>query len=133
MTAEYAELWECVTGTEWTQDTPVLNALEREKAQVRIDVSVAQLLDVSEEELRMIYRTQFPVMRKYDLVDKFDKNGRLVPKEVLKLCENEGTAEEILTWAHPQSGREYNFQPTFESFDREAEISKAYAELPDKV
>lgn len=133
LTAEYAELWERVTGAEWTPDTPVLNALERQKAQVRIDVSVAQLLDVSEEELRMIYRTQFPVMRKYDLVDKFDKTGRLVPKEVLKLCENEGTAEEILTWAHPQSGREYNFQPTFESFDREAEISKAYAELRDKA
>ena len=133
LTVEYAELWERITGTEWTPDTPILNALQRQKAQVRIDVSVAKMLHISEEELRMIYRTQFPVMRKYDLVDKFDKNGRLVPKEVLKLCENEGTAEEILTWTHPQSGREYNFQPTFESFDREAEISKAYAELPDKV
>ena len=133
LTVEYAELWERITGTEWTPDTPILNALQRQKAQVRIDVSVAKMLHISEEELRMIYRTQFPVMRKYDLVDKFDKNGRLVPKEVLKLIENEGTEEESLTWAHSQSGREYNFQPPFESFDREAEIGKVYAELLDKI
>ena len=133
LTVEYAELWERITGTEWTPDTPILNALQRQKAQVRIDVSVAKMLHISEEELRMIYRTQFPVMRKYDLVDKFDKNGRLVPKEVLKLIENEGTEQESRTWAHPQSGREYNFQPPFESFDREAEIGKVYAELLDKI
>src|SRR5699024_12477623 len=107
--------------------------IERQKTQVKMDDSIAALFGISAQELRMIYRTQFPVLRKYDLVDKFDKNGRLVPKEVLKLIKNEGTEEESLTWEHPQSGREYNFQPPFESFDREAEIGKVYAELLDKI
>ena len=133
LTPEYKDLWEHITGSKWKPSIPIYNALQRQRAQVRIDVSVALLLNASEDDLRVIYRTQFPVMRKYDLEDKFDKNGRLVPKKVLKLCENEGTEKESLTWAHPQSGREYNFQPPFESFDREAEIGKVYAELLDKI
>ena len=131
LTSEYSELWKRVTGTDWTPDTPILNALQRQKAQVRIDVSVAKMLDVSEEELRMIYRTQFPVMRKYDLVDKFDKNGRLVPKEIAKLNEDDFLQEEKPVWVHPQSRREYSLYRPFESFDREAEIKNAYAELPE--
>lgn len=129
LTVEYAELWERITGTEWTPDTPILNALQRQKAQVRIDVSVANMLHISEEELRMIYRTQFPVLRKYDLVDKFDRNGRLVPKDVLKSGENNLAEDERPTWVHPQSGREYILEPPFKSFDRESEIGCAYARL----
>lgn len=108
----YQELWEWVTGGEWTPDTPILNGLQRQKAQVRIDVSVAKMLNVSEEKLRMIYRTQFPVMRKYDLVDKFDKNGRLVPKEVLKLSENGGAKDESLTWGASTVWKRIQFPTT---------------------
>lgn len=129
VTSEYAPLWEEITEEVWNEMVPITNPLERQKTQVKMDVSIAALFGISAQELRMIYRTQFPVMRKYDLVDKFDKNGRLVPKEVLKLCENEGTEKESLSWPHPQSGREFTFQPPFESFDREAEIGKVYAEL----
>lgn len=129
LTPAYAELWGRITGSEWTPNTPIRNAVQRQQAQVRIDVSVAQMLNISEGELRMIYRTQFPVMRKYDLVDKYDKNGRIVPKEILKVSEKGGAESEYLTWVDPQSGKEYTFQPPFELFDREAEISKAYAEL----
>ena len=129
LTVEYAELWERITGTEWTPDTPILNALQRQKAQVRIDVSVANMLHFSEEELCMIYRTQFPVLRKYDLVDKFDRNGKLVPKDVLKSGENNLSEGERPTWVHPQSGREYIFEPPFNSFVRESEIGCAYARL----
>ena len=131
LTPAYGELWEHITGSKWTRDTPILNALQRQQAQVRIDVAVAKMLDVSEEELRMIYRTQFPVMRKYDLIDTFDKHGRLVPKEILELSRNDPTEKQMLTWIHPQSSREYSFQPPFEAFNREAEISKTYAEFSE--
>ena len=30
----------------------------------------------------MIYRMQFPVVRRYDQEDRFDANGRKVPKEM---------------------------------------------------
>lgn len=31
LTVEYAELWERITGTEWMPDTPILNALQRQR------------------------------------------------------------------------------------------------------
>ncbi|MGO3077212.1 Eco57I restriction-modification methylase domain-containing protein [Corynebacterium casei] len=129
LTPAYGDLWEDITGSEWTPDTPILNPRERQQAQVWIDVSVAKMLGISEDELLLIYRTQFPVMRKYDLVDKFDRNGRRVPKQVLQLGESNLTQDENPTWVHPQSGKKYTFQPPFEPFDREAEISKTYAVL----
>src|SRR5699024_8832288 len=132
LTQEYKDLWEHITGSEWTPKTPISNELQRLQAQVRIDVAVAKMLDVSRDELCMIYRTQFPVMRKYDLVHKFDKNGRRVPKEILHLSENDLVQKEDAVWTHSQSGSEYRFQPPFRSFDREAEISKIYAEFSGK-
>ena len=51
---------------------------------MEIDAIVALSLGVTADELCMIYRTQFPVMRRYDEEDRFDANGRKVPKEIVK-------------------------------------------------
>ena len=97
---------------------------------------VALSLGVTADELCMIYRTQFPVMRKYDQQNLFDANGRLVPKEIVKAEKkaasgSKGKAESLLeaerTWTHPQSGVEYIFEYPFKPMDREAELRKAYA------
>ena len=97
---------------------------------------MALSLGVTADELCMIYRTQFPVMRKYDQQNLFDANGRLVPKEIVKAEEkaasgSKGTpgslSEAERTWTHPQSGVEYVFEYPFKPMDREAELRKAYA------
>lgn len=131
LTEAYAPLWEEITGEKWTWDTPIRNAEARRAAQNEIDAIVALSLGVTADELCMIYRTQFPVMRKYDQEDLFDANGRKVPKEVAKLHKKvkgeEVLSEDDRTWVHPQSQVSYNFEYPFRNLDREADLRAAYA------
>lgn len=91
---------------------------------------VALSLGVTLDELLMIYRTQFPVMRRYDQEDLYDANGRKVPKDVLKLekklKDGQQLSEADRTWTHPQSGVEYVFEYPFAPLDREADLAAAY-------
>ena len=132
-TSTYAPLWEDVTGEEWTSATPIRNAFERQLAQVEIDVLVALSLGVTAKELCMIYRTQFPVMRRYDLENRFDARGRFIPRHIVKADAVPGASgnldPETRTWAHPQSGIEYTFQYPFSPIDREGEFIRAFRKL----
>ncbi|MGP5589981.1 Eco57I restriction-modification methylase domain-containing protein [Corynebacterium variabile] len=131
LTEAYAPLWEEITGEPWTMDTPLRIAAERRQAQNEIDAIVALSLGVTADELCMIYRTQFPVMRRYDQEDYFDANGRKVPKEISKLHAKRGGEETLTlqerTWVHPQSQAVYHFQYPFRILDREADLRAAYA------
>ena len=131
LTEAYAPLWEEVVGEPWDVDTPLRKDEERRAAQVEIDAIVALSLGVTADELCMIYRTQFPVMRRYDQEDRFDANGRKVPKDVLKLQAKlrEGAELSVAdrTWVHPQSGVEYVYEYPFRQLDREADMREAYA------
>ncbi|KAA0919254.1 class I SAM-dependent DNA methyltransferase [Dietzia sp. ANT_WB102] len=130
LTMAYGPLWNEVTGTEWTSDVPLRKAEERRQAQVEIDALVALSLGVTAEELCMIYRTQFPVMRKYDSQDLFDTNGRKVADDVAKLERKLKPGQELSlddrTWTHPQSGATYVFEYPFRILDREADMRAAY-------
>ncbi|WKD60149.1 hypothetical protein CCICO_00430 [Corynebacterium ciconiae DSM 44920] len=130
LTRAYAPLWEQITGEEWTSNTPLRNAKQRWHAQNEIDAIVALSLGVSADELCMIYRTQFPVMRRYDEQDLFDAHGRKVPKEIVKLHEKLAFGAELSaaerTWTHPQSEVSYTFEYPFASLDREADLRAAY-------
>lgn len=133
LTEAYAPLWEEITGEPWTMDTPLRTAEERHAAQAEIDVIAALSLGVTVDELCMIYRTQFPVMRRYDTEDHFDANGRIVPKPVMDL-HKKAKGEETLTeaertWTHPQSEVAYTFEYPFRVLDREADMRAKYAEL----
>ncbi len=91
---------------------------------------VALSLGVTLDELLMIYRTQFPVMRRYDQEDLFDANGRKVAKDVVKLQkklkEGQELSEADRTWTHPQSEVTYVFEYPFAPLDREADLREAY-------
>ena len=130
MTSAYAQLWKEVTGTAWTPAVPLRKSEERRQAQVEIDALVALSLGVTADELCMIYRTQFPVMRKYDSQDLFDANGRKVADDVAKLHRKlkpgQELSEEERTWTHPQSGAIYVFEYPFRILDREADMRAAY-------
>ena len=131
LTEAYAPLWEEVTGEKWTMDTPLRNARDRWHAQNEIDAIVALSLGITVDELCMIYRTQFPVMRRYDQEDLFDANGRKVAGDVVKLQKKLKDDAELTeaerTWTHPQSNETYVFEYPFAPLDREADLRAAYA------
>lgn len=140
LTSAYAPLWEEITGEKWTIDTPLRNAKERWHAQNEIDAIVALSLGVTADELCMIYRTQFPVMRRYDQEDLYDANGRKVAKDVVKLVklqqkltEGEELSEAERTWIHPQSGVAYTFEYPFAPLDREADLRDAYSRFEKEL
>ncbi|MEX3517751.1 DNA methyltransferase [Corynebacterium camporealensis] len=130
LTSVYADVWAEVMKSPWSLDAPLRNAKERWHAQNEIDAMVALSLGVTLEELLMIYRTQFPVMRRYDQTDLYDANGRKVPSEILKLVKKakgeETLSEADRTWIHPQSEVEYVFEYPFAPLDREADLAEAY-------
>lgn len=130
LTEAYAPLWEEITGEEWTVNTPLRNAKDRWHAQNEIDAMAALSLGITIDELLMIYRTQFPVMYRYDKEDLYDANGRKVSKDIVKLQKKLKDGAELSeadrTWTHPQSGVEYVFEYPFAPLDREEDLRAAY-------
>lgn len=133
MTASYSLAWEAVFRTPWSPELAATRGAHRRSTQTELDALVALSVGVTAGELCMIYRTQFPVMRKYDQEELFDANGRVVPKDVAKLEKKlkpgAQLSEAERTWTHPQSGVEYLFEYPFRTLDREADMRAAYAKF----
>ena len=62
----------------WTWDTPLRTDYERRQALVELDVLVAMGLGMTLDQLKTIYRIQFPVLRQYEQGTWYDQNGRIV-------------------------------------------------------
>ena len=137
LTSAYAELWEEILGEPWSREKALRIDEERRAAQIEIDVIAAISMGISADELCMVYRTQFPVMRRYDQENHFDANSRIVPKEVMNLHKRAGGEEtlsvEDRTWTNPQSGVEYTYEYPFRVLDREADMRAKYAELEQEL
>ncbi|SMX90038.1 Eco57I restriction-modification methylase domain-containing protein [Brevibacterium linens] len=121
--------------TEWSEASPLRLAADRRQAQVEIDALVALMLGVTADELCSIYRTQFPVLYKYDTQrDHYDQNGRLVPADVLKTWQKLGDSatDDNLTATNAQ-GFTYTYEPPFATLDREADMRAAYAEFEQRL
>jgi len=65
----------------WSESVPLKSDLERRAALVEIDALVAIMLGLSSDQLTLIYRAQFPVLRKYENEMFFDRSGRKIARE----------------------------------------------------
>ncbi len=116
----------------WTRDCALRTDLDRRQALVELDALAALALGLTLDELLTIYRVQFPVLQKYEHQNRYDQNGRLVPRDVLKIAEDEGidtkAAGPGIKWTdprmYPELEREY--VPPFTRHDREADMTRAY-------
>lgn len=85
----------------WTWDTPLRTDYERRQALVEIDVLTAMALGMTLEQLKTIYRIQFPVLQQYESDTWYDANGRIVFTTNRSLT---GVGFDRLTWENTVKG-----------------------------
>jgi len=65
-------------GGNWSAETPLRTDFERHQALVEIDVLVAMTLGMTLEQLKTVYKIQFPVFSSYESDTWYDSRGRIV-------------------------------------------------------
>ncbi|EKT76861.1 hypothetical protein WSS_A40620 [Rhodococcus opacus M213] len=108
-------------GKQWEWATPLRSAADRRQALVEIDAIVAIMLGITAEELLTIYRTQFPVLQKYEREALYDQTGRLLPTKLASEYRKMGSLK--LT-ALTVDGITY--QEPFACVDRESDMKRAH-------
>jgi hypothetical protein len=177
MTSAYAPLWQELFDKSWSLDAFVATAEEdstvsladigdhwsfaiplradydRWLAMCEIDSIVALLLGLSEEQLIQMYRSQFAVLRKYEYVMVFDRNGRQICdmhqaygvlqaqwESNLKASPMRRGEERLNMWDRAQAYRAGDvsidlgpFVPPFRPADRETAMRRAYRAFSHRV
>lgn len=113
---------------EWDWATPLRSAADRRQALVEMDAIVGIMLGITAEELLTIYRTQFPVLQRYEREALYDANGRQLPGKLAseirkkKSVKAESLTVDGVTYVEP-----------FVGVDRERDMELAHKHFSDLV
>lgn len=135
------------TEARWTSRTPLRTDFERRAALVELDALAALMLGLSADHLVLMFRAQFPVLRKYEYEMYFDSRGRKIArdhqaqgvkqqKEDYKLLQAYFSGEscgDLLARYVPFPADVDHDEPWFYKPDREAEMRTAYAEFERRL
>ena len=132
-------------GPEWTWDTPLRTPFARRQALVELDALAALALGLTDDELCLIYRIQFPVLQQYEADTWYDRRGRIVftnnrGLHGVGLARKEwdaikGEQLDPQTFAGvaplPDDARDAlgPYEPPFDRCDRETDMRQAYCEF----
>lgn len=159
LTREYAQLWEelyedefaedswtepfkdwpalGLSTREWTMETPLRSEYERRAALVEIDALVAIMLGLTADQLCLMYRGQFAVLRKYEYNMYFDNQGRKIGKDHYAQGVKQQLDDFNLLQAYLNSEDSGDLLDRYEEpitpVDREAEMRAAYAEFSRRL
>lgn len=110
---------------DWQWSTPLRRAADRRQALVEIDAIVAIMLGITAEELLTIYRTQFPVLQKYERDALYDANGWQLPGKLASeyrkgKAKPEDFTVDAVTYIEPFAGvdRERDMELAHKHFSR---------------
>lgn len=132
--------------SEWTLYCALRTDYERRQALVEIDVLTAMALGLTLEELKTIYRVQFPVLRQYEADTWYDRNGRIVftaskglpgvgfsrPEwEPIKSMKSGSVSRTVMDDTLPGGPRERTivYEAPFDRCNRERDYETAWAEF----
>jgi len=130
--------WAEVDPARWDRRTPLRMDLSRRQALLEIDVLVAIGLSLTLEELLAIFRGQFPVLRQYELSDRYDQAGRRVPsmtrknqgaREFRAACAGwDGRSPLTVSWQVDNGLKTVTrtYYPPFTGVDREEDYARAW-------
>ncbi|WP_322778742.1 Eco57I restriction-modification methylase domain-containing protein [Frankia sp. Cas4] len=127
---------------DWTMATPLRFDFDRRAALVEIDALAALMLGLTAEQLCLMYRAQFAVLRKYEYAMYFDAQGRKIAKEhhAMGVKQNKDDYKILDAWvqerglnceAPPELADRY--RGPFRTPDREAEMRVACAEFAERL
>ncbi|MGV9736819.1 Eco57I restriction-modification methylase domain-containing protein [Rhodococcus aetherivorans] len=132
---------------DWAMSTPLRAEFERRAALVEIDALAALMLGLTADHLALMFRAQFPVLRKYEYEMYFDANGRKIAKEhhtqgvkqqkddfkLLQAYLEGEDCGDLLDRYTPFPPDERHDKLWFYKPDREAEMRTAYAEFERRL
>ena len=147
-TAPFAELASTPQlDSEWSWGVPYRSDFDRRSALVEIDALVAIMLGLTSDQLSEIFRSQFPVLRKYESEMYFDAEGSRIARDhqvrggvqrkddyrLLKEFEAGSDCEDLLERYKPFAPAGERSGPWFYRADREAEMRAAYADFEQRL
>lgn len=143
------DLFEDLT-PQWNRNIALRTDYQRRQALVEIDVLSAVALGITLEELKILYRVQFPELRQNENDTWYDKKGRIVftpnrelagkgfaKKEWTKVRDmKEGTVERIVmddTLPHGPVERSIFYHAPFDCCDREKDYEDVWARFDKRL